>query len=128
MMLQVTVELYSGRPNPSWVLQEKEAKDVIQAIRQYPEIVTSPTDIGSRLGFRGLLLTFESADLARVSNLPVSFVIAAGNSPNEEMAKEIAERLVRGITSLSKVEYAHTEVALTEELMQTVLNEIAKKE
>jgi hypothetical protein len=31
-MLKVTLDIFSGRPNPSWILDEQEAREVLRDI------------------------------------------------------------------------------------------------
>ncbi|GAB0055790.1 hypothetical protein SIID45300_00086 [Candidatus Magnetaquicoccaceae bacterium FCR-1] len=54
-MITVTLDLYSGRANPSFVLQEQEEDAVLQWLAQLPE-TSGQFPIPDQLGYRGLCL------------------------------------------------------------------------
>lgn len=58
MTVIVTLDMYSGRPNPSWELTESQAKalDGLLSTQKEPTSIRAPASFG-RLGYRGLILT-----------------------------------------------------------------------
>ncbi|KYK28759.1 MAG: hypothetical protein AYK19_05550 [Theionarchaea archaeon DG-70-1] len=93
-MLQITVDIFSGRPNPSWVVDEKEAKDVLKEITTNREVVAEVGSGHQGLGYRGVLLEPLAEDMRDEYNLPSSFMIANGGSGDEKKGLEIAKRMV----------------------------------
>jgi len=60
--LKVTVDLYSGRPNPWWTLTKPQAAEIETELSGIPEPETAEPP---RLGFRGLVLETGEDPLAR---------------------------------------------------------------
>jgi hypothetical protein len=58
MNIEVELDIFSGRPNPSWVLRPEESKELIQLITALPahQFKTSSDDA---LGYRGFLVKIE---------------------------------------------------------------------
>lgn len=58
MSVIVTLDMYSGRPNPSWEIPDTEAKKLAKLLskKRMPSAVTSPGAAGI-LGYRGLILS-----------------------------------------------------------------------
>lgn len=59
--LEITVEvdIFSGRPNPTWKMNAVEAERVIRMLAQMPR--SSPDSFADRLGYRGILLHVPNA-------------------------------------------------------------------
>jgi hypothetical protein len=53
--MQVTLDIFSGRPNPSWTLNPAEAKELVQRLVGLPPARQPPPSVG--LGYRGFLIT-----------------------------------------------------------------------
>ncbi|MGK3371361.1 hypothetical protein [Citrobacter youngae] len=64
MPLVITLDMYSGRPNPSWEVSDADAKKLRKMLAKTRKISTtsSPGSVGL-LGYRGLLIT-SKGDLA----------------------------------------------------------------
>lgn len=92
-MLQITFDLFSGRPNPTWRLGDEAAGEVLAEIARTPQVVSPVDDFPAILGFRGVELHLSDG-LARVHNLPGAFRIAAGRSGDEDTGRALAERLL----------------------------------
>lgn len=96
-MLQITIDIFSGRPNPSWILEESEARQILKEIANHRGVVSS-IDAGYQgLGYRGMVIEALTDDLSMRYELPATFEIANGASLYESKAQEIAERLIRGM-------------------------------
>jgi hypothetical protein len=59
--ITATVCLYSGRPNPYWVMAVKEYNKLLLAVKNLP--VTLPRQPPSLLGYTGLMLAAEKNTL-----------------------------------------------------------------
>lgn len=64
MSLIITLDMYSGRPNPSWEVSDTDAKKLRKLLAKKRKIstISSPGSVG-QLGYRGLIITTEG-DLA----------------------------------------------------------------
>lgn len=92
-MLQITFDLFSGRPNPRWQLSDEAAREVLDEIARNPQMISGVGDYPAILGFRGVELRL-SEELARLHDLPREFRIAAGRSADEDAGRALAERLL----------------------------------
>jgi hypothetical protein len=68
MAVIVTLDMYSGRPNPSWELNESQVQEflkLLQTKRRSTQLKSTPS--WSRLGYRGFVITMvaEAADLPK---------------------------------------------------------------
>jgi hypothetical protein len=54
MTMQVVLDVYSGRPNPSWEITAEESEQLLATLRQLPERTTG--DLPASLGYRGVVL------------------------------------------------------------------------
>lgn len=55
MPVEVELDIYSGRPNPTWVLLEEESRAIRLAVKDLVATEELPASV-SRLGYRGFLL------------------------------------------------------------------------
>ena len=70
--LEVTLDIYSGRPNPSWEMPEDKVKEFFE-IKGWKEII-NPEDYGVSLGlgYRGFVVSVISEDVEDNISLPTS--------------------------------------------------------
>lgn len=121
-MLQVTVDIFSGRPNPSWVVDEKGAQDILKKIAKSPEVVADVDSGFEGLGYRGVLLEVQEDDKGEEYDLPSSFMIAGGATDAESKGLEIASQLVEGMLKYSTGEEADT--PLDKDLQKLIMEEL----
>jgi hypothetical protein len=94
-MLLITADIFSGRPNPSWIItDENESRGILRDIATRREIIglEQPASATLGLGFRGLVVGLSSEDLAKDYGLPSRFLIAT--RPGDSGGMEMAERLI----------------------------------
>lgn len=96
-MLQVTLDIFSSRPNPSWILEPQEAQEILKEIARHRGVVTEVNAGYQGLGYRGLILEALSDDIPIRYGLPSTFEIANGASAYESKGLEVAERLISGM-------------------------------
>jgi hypothetical protein len=99
-MIVLGVDIFSGRPNPRWVIDGREAKSILK-------MMASKRDIVSRidreykgyedLGYRGIYVGLLSDDLALEYDLPHHFMILNGAASQGSKDLEIGTRLVRSM-------------------------------
>jgi hypothetical protein len=97
-MIKVTADIFSGRPNPEWIVEGNEAEAVLQKLSQARESVASLDSGFNGLGNRGLIVEVLSDHLQLEGGVSPRFRLAGGGSSDEGHAREIAEQLVRGMT------------------------------
>ncbi|MBS1806706.1 MAG: hypothetical protein JST84_00775 [Acidobacteria bacterium] len=76
----VTMDIFSGMPNPSWKLNDKDARRLTEQLAGKALSSADATD-GS-LGYRGYVITSESDDEATAAGLPAEFRLG-GNLPGD---------------------------------------------
>ena len=77
MSLRITIDIFSGRPNPVIDVTGREARQILERVK--PSERLRPGDIGAPehvLGYRGLII--EQVGATR-SGLPKIFRVAAGS-------------------------------------------------
>lgn len=93
-MLQVTIDMFSGRRNPTWTLSHDESQDLLKKISGQRGVVS--TKQGHQgLGYRGIRIEALSEESMKGFDLPSTFYIANGSSEDEEAGIEIARELGR---------------------------------
>jgi hypothetical protein len=68
----VTLEVFSGRPNPSWTLSAEQEQELIRRLQSLPPSDRSPA--GGGLGYRG----FRIVNNSRRAQVPSEVVVAEG--------------------------------------------------
>ncbi|MBY0035642.1 hypothetical protein H7U08_03510 [Bacillus cereus] len=101
-MLNITLDIYSGLRNPTFNFSEdEETKILLKEIALNKGAITPLSKEVTRLGYRGINITFKSDYLPQLYGLPSSFSIANGLSAIESKGREIAERLLERTKSMS---------------------------
>ncbi|HEY6877864.1 MAG TPA: hypothetical protein VI299_07580 [Polyangiales bacterium] len=98
-MLRVTIDAFSGRANPETYLDDKESTELLKEIARERNVVTAVEAGEQGLGFRGVIIEAVDDDTVHRYDLPTTFKLAGGASHNEKKAQELAERLIKKVTS-----------------------------
>jgi len=61
MKIEVELDVFSGRPNPRWTLDDEHAKTVLAALKA-ENPTTVPATAPARLGYRGFILHIQGGD------------------------------------------------------------------
>lgn len=77
MTIKVELDVFSGRPNPSWTLTPEESQDLLKEIQSLPNTDIKADLAEEGLGYRGVLLTIQSDSKASESDF-TSFRICQG--------------------------------------------------
>jgi hypothetical protein len=101
-MARVTLDIFSGRPNPSWVLDEKEARELLRDLKRRPEALAPADAFPGILGYRGLVVEADDGEDASAASefgraLPGIFRVGSGRAADNGRSFEVAERLLSGI-------------------------------
>jgi hypothetical protein len=87
--MRVELDIFSGRPNPRWALDEVDVRHVLD--RFAGRALARPDELPGRLGYRGLVLSTTSDD-EHADELPSTFAVGGTIWP---------ERMSGSATSLS---------------------------
>jgi hypothetical protein len=93
-MLQVTADIFSGRPNPMWEVEADEAKYLLQEISQNPSVIAGVDQGYQGLGYRGLIVESLADNIADKYGLPSTFRVGHSAHPK---GLELAERILRSM-------------------------------
>jgi hypothetical protein len=97
-MLKITVDVFSGRPNPTWIMDDKRGGDLLKKISRKKQIISKSDKGYNGLGFRGIKLELLG-DEASSNKLPSTFKIADGLAKDQkasiDLAKEIVDQMTR---------------------------------
>jgi hypothetical protein len=105
-MIKVTADIFSGRPNPEWLVTGKEAEAALRSLSG-KRSATAALDSGFQgLGNRGLIVEMLDEHTHSDFGLPATFRLAGGGSADESHARETAERLVAALTLPGAGEHA----------------------
>lgn len=76
MALQITIDIFSGRPNPVLEISGKQAREILERVRPAKRLSRAAMPAPEfRLGYRGLIIQQKGA-ISR--GLPPIFRVAAG--------------------------------------------------
>lgn len=100
-MFKVTVDIYSGKPNPEFTLPHQVEQQILKEVALNKGAITKRNTDHAQLGYRGIHIDFESDYLPQFYDLPQSFSIANGASMLESKSREIAENLLQHFTETS---------------------------
>ncbi|HEX8696087.1 MAG TPA: hypothetical protein VF746_26965 [Longimicrobium sp.] len=90
-MARVILDIFSGRPNPVWELDDDEAQSLLRELGSARDLVGGPESGSGKLGFRGLLLEGLSGDAVRGLGVAPGLVRVSGD---DRRGAELAIRLL----------------------------------
>lgn len=94
-MLQITADVFSGRPNPvSVVADEAEVRATLQELTRDRGLLSETAPAQAGLGFRGFLIEALSDELAQDFQLGPSLYLAADVQATGGRTAELSERLI----------------------------------
>ena len=127
MSVRVTVDIFSGRRNPSWELPETAAHDFLRQVSSRRIVIDDPRQVRDALGYRGVEVALLDDTLGARYALPPSFRIGSRAALDDEASLEIATGLVGLMLDSPSVRATEeTETPLTSELQTMVLSEMTR--
>lgn len=90
-MLKITADIFSGRPNPVWIIGKDEAQKILKQISANTDTIEYPDPSLPGLGYRGLILELISEDLPQDLKLPAGFRISNTSAAGMEISASIIE-------------------------------------
>ena len=127
-MLRIEVDLFSGRPNPVWIVTDgTETKRLLSATAE-AEGVTAKPGAGFRgLGFREVRVSLLADDEPRQRKVPKLFALASTASKDIKTSGALALRLIEAMPISSQVQLIeHTLTPLTAELRDVIIERLTR--
>lgn len=107
MKVSVQMDVFSGRPNPSWELSPSESGELLKQLSLLPEVDTNAAVFNDNLGYRGFVISVHGTDTAEATSSEYrvykGFVLMNGHvfSDNGSVEKKLIEQAVnRGFKDL----------------------------
>jgi hypothetical protein len=98
-MLRITADVFSGRPDPSWIVEdEAEARATLRDLQRDRQLLTDDAAPDAGLGLRGLRIEPLTDELAFDFDMTPSAYLRIGPQASGR-AREIAERLIGSMMS-----------------------------
>jgi hypothetical protein len=121
-MLKVTADIFSGRPNPTWIVDGQEAQAVLRELALNREAWVAQEELGAEagLGYRGLIIEPQSDTLTQEYGLPQSLRINTGQALAEQKGQEIAERLIPGMLDYPSITEASLDSSVQQQLLENI--------
>jgi hypothetical protein len=76
MGLEITVDVFSGRPNPQWTLGEQESEELRRRLRQLPAAPGGSSPGAPPLGYRGIRV--ETPDASKETGWNGPYTVHGG--------------------------------------------------
>ena len=105
-MLRVEVDIFSGRPNPTWIVTNPTiTRRVLTAVRQDRTIASKPGTGFQGLGFRGVLVQIlgDDDDAAIKARLPEEFVLGNGRPAARKKSAGVVTALIEDMNNWAHV-------------------------
>ena len=67
MKISIELDVFSGRPNPSWELTASESGELLKQLSPLPEADKTQAPFYDGLGYRGFIISVPGADTANSS-------------------------------------------------------------
>jgi hypothetical protein len=125
-MLNVTVDIFSGRPDPSFLVEGTEANQILQQINANRGVIAGMGSGRQGLGYRGVRIEILAEQDAQKHDFPEAFMIANGASADESKGMELAARLIEGMTKWPALDETKDAATPRDEDMQKFLLEQLK--
>jgi len=77
MKISIELDVFSGRPNPSWELNSSESGELLKELSPLPEADKNKAEFYDGLGYRGFVITVQSTENAGSS--PTIYRVYRGN-------------------------------------------------
>jgi len=113
-VLRITVDIFSGRPNPTWIIgSDDETYEVLTAVAKDSRIAHKVDSGYYGLGYRGIRIDIVRHEDAAELKLPTTFTITNGSGKNPMAGVEVAARLIERMTlwgDISLPEHSYTPI------------------
>jgi hypothetical protein len=125
-MLKVEVDIFSGRPNPVWIITDPdEAKDLLGAVGESREAVAKPGAGFAGLGYREVRLSLIGDDEPRQRGVAREFAVGSRAAADAGASIELARRVLDGMLRHRDVRLVQHELTpLNKSLLEYILEQL----
>jgi hypothetical protein len=128
-MLRVEVDMFSGRPNPTWIVtSDTVTQRLLASLKGNRSLATIPENRFQGLGFRGVeVQVIGDNDDVRAGKIPSHFVLATGAGARLKRGGELAVTLIKEMTKSAKIVLPeHALTPINSRMQRLVLSELDK--
>jgi hypothetical protein len=125
-MLKVEVDIFSGRPNPVWIITDAdEAKQLLGVVAESREAVAKPDAGFAGLGYREVRLSLIGDDEPRQRGVAREFAVGSTAATDPGASIKLARQVVEGMLRHRDVRLVQHEVTpLSESLLEYILQQL----
>lgn len=127
-MLRIQVDMFSGRPNPEWIITDADAvKDLLDAVGAQKGVTARPHTGFLGLGFREVRVTNLGDDPVRRRGVPRDFALASVAAEDLAASGELALRVLETMEPSQSIRLvAHELTPLTADLRELILDRLRR--
>ena len=97
-MLRIEVDIFSGRPNPVWILNDRTETDRLLEVIGEAKGAIAKQGVGfTGLGFRELRVDLIADDEPRFRGVPRQFALASTAAKDFKESVALARRIIKAI-------------------------------
>jgi hypothetical protein len=128
-MLKVEVDIFSGRPNPVWIITDSdEAKELLGVVAESRDAVAKPGAGFAGLGFREVRVSLIGDDEPRPSRVPREFAVGSTAAAEVKSSNELARRVLQGMLRKREAKLVQHELTpLSKSLLDYVLEQLDRR-
>jgi hypothetical protein len=121
-MLRIQVDIFSGRPNPEWIITDSgTVEELLDAVASHEGVAARPASGYLGLGFREIRVTSLEEEPLERRGVPRDFALASVAAEDFQASGELALRVLESMERHREVQLvAHTLTPLTTELLELI--------
>ncbi len=121
-MLRIQVDMFSGRPNPEWIITDADVtEEILGSVGAARGVAAKPGTGYLGLGFREIRVTRLSDDPFRRRGVAREFALASAAAEDFSASGELAFRVLKTMPRSDKIQLvSHTLTPLTSELRDLI--------
>lgn len=125
-MLRIEVDLFSGRPNPVWIVtEERDVKAILDSAKSCREAIAKPGTGFNGLGLREVRVETLADEGSRIRGVPARFALASTAAADFKLSAELAARAVRTMPLRSDIRLVEHELTpLSDKLRDLILGRL----
>lgn len=124
-MLKMSVDIFSGRTNPSWVLSHEDTHELLKEVKSNRDMIAEGDLEIQGLGYRGITIDILSDELSKQYDVSSRFQIANGTSKHEKKGFEVARRYIKAMAKYIPEKKVRPDFRLDESIQPLILEQMA---
>jgi hypothetical protein len=123
-MLRIEVDMFSGRPNPVWILTDPDATaQVLDAIADAKGVTARPGAGYTGLGFREVRVELLGDDEARRRGVPQQFALASTAAADLDTSGALARRVIESMPLKADIKLTQHELTPLDARLRSLILE-----